>query len=178
MELLTGALFAAVGARFGADAALPAFLVFTAVLLAVGAIDLEHFIVPNRLLLAGSVVGGPLLVVATLGSYGPDDLLGALLGALLAGGALFLIALAYPRGMGMGDVKLAAFEGLFLGFLDLGHVALGLFLGFLLGSIGGVALLATGLKTRKDHIPFAPFLAAGALLAVLVGRQLLDLYTR
>jgi leader peptidase (prepilin peptidase)/N-methyltransferase len=106
-----------------------------------------------------------LLLTATVGRYGVHELLGSLLGAVLGGGALLVIALVYPRGMGMGDVKLAAYEGLFLGFLSIGHVVLGLFLGFLVGSVGGIALLATGVRTRKDHVPFAPFLAGGALLA-------------
>jgi leader peptidase (prepilin peptidase)/N-methyltransferase len=71
--------------------------------------------------------------------------------------------------MGMGDVKLALLLGLFLGWLGLGHVALGLFLGFLLGAVGGILLIALGIKTRKDPVPFAPFLAAGAVIAVLAG---------
>jgi leader peptidase (prepilin peptidase)/N-methyltransferase len=78
--------------------------------------------------------------------------------------------------MGMGDVKLAVLLGLSLGWLSLGHVLLGLFLGFLLGSLVGVGLVATGVRSRKDHLPFAPFLAAGAVIAVLVGRPLLDWY--
>ena len=68
--------------------------------------------------------------------------------------------------------------GLYLGFLDLRHVFLGLFLGFLLGSVIGVALIALGIRSRRDHIPFAPFLVAGAYLAVLFGRDLLDWYVR
>jgi leader peptidase (prepilin peptidase)/N-methyltransferase len=100
----------------------------------------------------------------------------ALVGAVAASGGLLAIALAYPRGMGMGDVKLALLLGLYLGWLSLGHVVLGLFLGFALGSVVGVGLLVTGVRGRKDHLPFAPFLAAGAVLAVLFGQPLLDLY--
>ena len=76
----------------------------------------------------------------------------------------------------MGDVKLAVLLGLYLGWLSLGHVFLGLLLGFVLGSVLGIALLVTGVRGRKDHLPFAPFLAAGAVLAVLAGRPLLDWY--
>ena len=82
-----------------------------------------------------------------------------------------------PRWMGMGDVKLALVLGLFLGWLGLGHVAAGLFLGFLAGAVIGAALLVTGRRTRRDHLPFAPFLAVGATVAVLAGRQLVDWYT-
>ena len=74
--------------------------------------------------------------------------------------------------MGFGDVRLAFILGLFLGWLDpypYGHVFLGLFLGFALGSVVGLALMALRLRTRKDHIPFGPFLAGGTVLAIFVG---------
>lgn len=176
VEVLTAAVFAVLGARFGADAALPAFLVLGASLLAISVIDLEHFLVPNRILIATLAVGAPLLLVAGLTEREPSDLVGAGLGAVVAFLFLLVINLVYPRGMGMGDVKLAFVLGLYLGFLDLGHVFLGLFLGFLLGSAGGIALIASGLRTRRDHIPFAPFLAVGALFAVVFGEPILDWY--
>lgn len=176
LEVATAVLFAAAAVRLGADWALPAFLVFFAALLAVTVIDLEHYIVPNRIVAATLVVSVPLLAGAALigGDWAP--LRSALLGALLAGAGLLVINLISPRGMGMGDVKLAVVLGLFLGWLDLAHVLLGLFLGFLLGAVGGVALIALGLRSRADHVPFAPFLAGGAVVAVLVGNAILDWY--
>jgi leader peptidase (prepilin peptidase)/N-methyltransferase len=176
VELLTAAVFAAVGARFGADGAVPAFLVLGAGLVAVSAIDLEHFLVPNRILQWMLALGVPLLVVAAATDHRWVDLRSAAVGAAIGFGLLLVINLAVPRGMGMGDVKLAGVEGAFLGFLGVGHVFVGLFLGFVLGAIGGVLLIATGLRSRRDHIPFAPFLAGGALLAVLVGSSVLDWY--
>jgi leader peptidase (prepilin peptidase)/N-methyltransferase len=176
VELLTAVAFAAVGLRFGADWAVPAYLVLVAALVAVSAVDLELFLVPNRILLATLAVGVPLLVLAAALDHRWDDLGRALAGAAIGFGILLAINLVTPRGMGMGDVKLAGVLGAWLGFLDIGHVFLGLFLGFLLGAVGGIALLATGVRTRKDHIPFAPFLAAGAVLAILVGSPLLDWY--
>jgi leader peptidase (prepilin peptidase)/N-methyltransferase len=176
VELLTGVAFAAVGGRFGADWSVPAYLVLVAALIAVSAIDLELFLVPNRILLATLAVGVPLLVLAAAVDGRWHDLGMAAAGGAIGFGLLLVINLVTPRGMGMGDVKLAGVLGAWLGFLDLGHVFLGLFLGFLLGSVGGILLLATGLRTRKDHIPFAPFLAAGAVLAILVGSPLLDWY--
>ena len=177
VEALTGLLFAGVGARFGADWAVPAFLVFTGCLLAVAFIDLEHFIVPNKVLLATVAVGGPLLLAAAAAD-GWSHARDALIAATVGFGLLLVVNLVYPAGMGMGDVKLAGVEGLFLGYLGVGHLLLGLFLGFLLGSVGGVALIASGIRSRKDHIPFAPFLAAGAYLALLAGEVLLDIYRR
>jgi leader peptidase (prepilin peptidase)/N-methyltransferase len=177
VELLTAVLFGAVGLRFGADWYVPAFLALTACLIAVSLIDLEHFIVPNRVLGATIVVGAP-LIVAAAAAHDWSDLRGSVIAAAIGFVLLLAINLIYPAGMGMGDVKLAGVEGLFLGLLTVGHLFVGLFLGFLLGSVGGVLLIATGIRSRKDHIPFAPFLAAGALLAVFVGSPILDLYGR
>jgi len=176
VELATGALFAAAALRFGADWALPGYLLFFATLLAVSAIDLERFLVPNRIVYPSLAASLVLLGAAAVLEHDLAALGRGLVGAVLASGGLFLVALVYPRGMGMGDVKLALLLGLYLGWLSLGHVAVGLFLGFLLGSIVGLGLLVTGVRGRKDHLPFAPFLAAGAVLAVLVGRPLLDWY--
>jgi len=78
--------------------------------------------------------------------------------------------------MGFGDVRLSFVLGMALGWLSWGHVYLGLFLGFVLGAVIGVLLIATGLRTRKDHVPFGPFLVAGTFIAIFAGTQLLDLY--
>ena len=80
--------------------------------------------------------------------------------------------------MGFGDVKLAFVLGLFLGYLGWGELVLGLFLGFLYGAVIGVGLIVTKLRTRRDHVPFGPFLAAGTLLAVWWGTPILHWYTR
>jgi leader peptidase (prepilin peptidase)/N-methyltransferase len=176
VELATAVLFTAAALRFGFDWALPGYLWFFAALLAVSVIDLQRFLVPNRIVypsLVASLVllGGAAVLGSELDAFGR-----ALLGAVLASGGLLLLALLYPRGMGMGDVKLALLLGLYLGWLGLGHVPLGLFLGFLLGSLVGIGLLVTRVRGRKDPLPFAPFLAAGAVLAVLFGSPLLDWY--
>lgn len=176
VELASAALFAAAALRLGADWALPAFCLFFAALLAVSLIDLEHFIVPNRIVFPMLAVSVPLLAAAALLEGEPRPLVTAVVGAVLASNGLLVINLISPRGMGMGDVKLALLLGLFLGWLGLGHVALGLFLGFLFGAVGGILLIALGIKTRKDPVPFAPFLAAGAVVAVLAGSGLLDRY--
>ena len=178
VEVTTGALFVAAALRFDADWALPAFLLFFAALLAISMIDLEHYIVPNRIVYPTLFAAVPLLAVAALldGTWGALGT--ALLGALAAGTGLLVIHLISPRGMGFGDVRLAVVLGLFLGWIDLAHVALGLFLGFLLGAVGGVGLIALRLKRRKDHVPFAPFLALGAVVAVMAGNPILDWYIR
>jgi leader peptidase (prepilin peptidase) / N-methyltransferase len=176
VEAGTAGLFGVAALRFGADWALPGYLLLFAVLVAVSVIDLEHFLVPNRIVYPAVVVSVPLLAGAAVLGHDGDRFARALVGALLAGGGLLVIHLISPRGMGMGDVKLVVLLGLYLGWLSLGHVLLGLLLGFVLGSVVGLGLLAAGVRGRKDHLPFAPFLAAGAVMAVLVGRPLLGWY--
>lgn len=176
VELSTAALFVAVAASIGAEAVLVAFLVFTAVLVAVTVIDLHHYIVPNRIVAWSMGVGVVLLGLAGVVDGELDRFVRSLVGSLAAGGFLLVVHLVQPRGMGAGDVKLAFVLGLHLGWLGLDHVALGLFLGFALGALIGLGLMVVGRRGRKDAVPFAPFLAAGAMLALLVGAPLLDWY--
>jgi len=116
------------------------------------------------------------LVAAALLEGDPGAALRALAGGLAALAALLALALVSPRGMGMGDVKLGAFIGLGLGYLGWGHVALGVFAAFLFGGLAGVALIAARLRSRRDQIPFGPWLALGAIVALVAGRPLLDAY--
>jgi leader peptidase (prepilin peptidase)/N-methyltransferase len=176
IELATGALFAAAGARLGFDAALPGFLLLFAALLAISAIDLERFIVPNRIVYPALFASVPIALIAAAADHDLRSLVEAVAGAALAWLILLAIHLVSPRGMGFGDVRLAALIGFWLGWLSLPTVLLGLFLSFLLASLVGVGLIASGLRTRKDRIPFGPFLAAGAVLATLVGAPLLRWY--
>ncbi|MGZ7017532.1 MAG: prepilin peptidase, partial [Acidimicrobiia bacterium] len=106
------------------------------------------------------------------------DFVRALLGGVAAYAFFFTVMLISPRGMGFGDVKLSFSLGVALGWLSWGSVFLGLFLGFLLGAVVGVLLIATKVLTRKQHVPFGPFLAAGTVLAILIGQPILDLYAR
>lgn len=169
-------LFAGMGLRFHDSWALPAYLVLTAGLVALSLIDLEHFLLPNRIVYPLAVAMVVLLGLAALGDRDGR----AFVRALLAGGvgfvALGLLHLASPRSMGFGDVKLAFVLGLALGWLGWGELALGLFLGFLYGAVVGVVLMALRVRGRKDQVPFGPFLAAGALTAVLWGEAILRWY--
>jgi leader peptidase (prepilin peptidase)/N-methyltransferase len=176
VELGTGALFAVLALRLHDDAALPAFLVLGAALIAISLIDLEHFIVPNRIVYPTLFLMAPLLVGAAIVEDDWSSLRGSVLGGLLGFGLLFLIHLVSPRGMGFGDVRLAGLLGAALGWLGLGHVLLGLFLGFLTASAISLTLIGLKLRSRKDRIPFGPFLALGAVLAVLAGEPILRWY--
>jgi leader peptidase (prepilin peptidase) / N-methyltransferase len=168
VELVTALLLAGCVVKFGfsAEAAVAGF--FCAVLVTVSATDLAHRIVPNRVVLPATAV---VLVAQTAIDPSPAWALGA----LGASGFLFLAALAYPAGMGMGDVKLALLLGAALGKT----VAVALMLGMLAALVPSFVLLARyGAAARKMGIPFAPFLAIGAVLALFWGESLLDAYFR
>jgi leader peptidase (prepilin peptidase) / N-methyltransferase len=161
--LLSAGCLAAFGLT--ADAVVAAF--FCVVLVVVSAVDVEHRIVPNRIVLPAA---GVVLLAQTLLHPSPEWALGA----LGASGFLLVAALVYPAGMGMGDVKLALLMGAALGTT----VAVALILGMLAALVAGVYLLARrGSSARKTGIPFAPFLALGSVLALFAGDQLLGWYT-
>ena len=170
VELLTAVAFAAIAVLNGVDTDLIWELPFAAMLIAVAGIDLEHRIIPNKVMLPSAVFA----VVAAI-ALRPDDLAELGIGGAAAFTAFLLAALAYPAGMGMGDVKLAGVMGLFLG----AAVLPALFIAFLTGSVVGVAVIAKhGADGRKKGVPFGPFLAFGGLVGLLFGADLIDLYTR
>ena len=176
VELLTALLFALVAWRLGLTWELPGFLVFTAGLIALSGIDLDTFLLPKKVFYPVLFASGGLLLIAGVVERDWQGLREAGIGSLLAFVVLGAIHFAYPKGMGFGDVRLVALLGLFLGWLELGAVAVGLFLGFTLGSVVGVGLMILGRRGRKDRIPFGPFLAAGAYLAIFLAEPILDLY--
>jgi leader peptidase (prepilin peptidase) / N-methyltransferase len=166
VELVTALLLAGCVLAFGlaAEAAIAAF--FCAVLVAVSVIDLEHRIIPNRIVLPATVV---VLVANTARDLSPEWAIAS----LAASGFLFAAALAYPAGMGMGDVKLALLMGAALGT----SVSVALMAGMLAAMIPGLALIARhGAKARKMGIPFGPFLALGSVVALFWGHDILHAY--
>jgi leader peptidase (prepilin peptidase) / N-methyltransferase len=173
-ELATGALFAAVGARFQELWVAVMLAPFLGVLVALAVIDIRTKKLPNRIVYPSLAAFPIYLVVARLAGGGVD-LLDALIGFLAYGGGLLVVALIAPKGMGMGDVKLAALIGLVLGSLGLQYVAVAAGAGILLGGVGAIVALIAG-AGRKYAIPFGPFLAAGAGVAVFFGQRLADLY--
>lgn len=169
IELLTAAVFAGVALARGVDTDLLLQLPLAAVLIAVAAIDLEHRKVPNAITAPAAVwavVAGAVLETGELPQL--------LVAGAAAFAALLLMALAYPGGMGMGDVKLAGVMGLYLGL----PVLPAMLVAFLTGSVAGVAMMARqGVAARKSALPFAPFLAIGGLVSLLAGPELVDLYS-
>ncbi|HEX5979812.1 MAG TPA: prepilin peptidase [Thermoleophilaceae bacterium] len=168
VELLTAVTFAAVVAVRGFDDDLLLELPFVACLIALAGIDLDHKLLPNKIVYPMAVYG--LLATAIVDT---DDLVEHVIAG--AGGFLFLFiaVLAYPRGMGMGDVKLAGAMGLYLGL----SLIPAMLTAFLTGSLVGLGMMAReGMQARKKAVPFGVFLAVGGLVGVLAGPELIELY--
>src|SRR5438874_7013516 len=166
VELATALLVAGCFWRFGLSGRAAVAALFCAALVAVAATDLEHLIIPNRIVLPAAAA---VLAAQTAVQPSPEWAIAA----LGASGALFLAALAYPGGMGMGDVKLALLLGAMLGRT----VPIALLLGMAAALVPGLVLLDRhGSKARKMGIPLGPFLALGAVVALFAGHPLLHLY--
>ena len=168
VELLTGGLFLVTYLHYGLTPGLVAALVFSSFMVAITFIDLDHQIILDGMLALLAVCG--LGLQLWTGSVGCVSML---IGAGVGGGLLLLLAILSRGGMGGGDVKFAAALGFWLGWPG---ILLGLFLGFVLGGLISVLLLVTRLRGRKDFIPFGPFIAIGAWIALLYGRRILDWY--
>lgn len=168
-ELTLGALYAAtVLVLWDEPWEVALGLVFVTALLAVTLTDLERRVIPNKILVVAALLGAAIAAVGDPGSL-PERAIAA----AAAGGLLFAAALAYPRGMGLGDVKLAATMGVFLGR----NVAPALLVALLAGSLVGLAMIARdGAGARKRAIPFGPFLALGGVVGLLAGDQIVDWY--
>jgi leader peptidase (prepilin peptidase) / N-methyltransferase len=176
VAILTAALFGGMGARFDDTWTLPAYLVLTAALVALAVIDLETYLLPNRIVYPLTVATIALLALGALADDDLDALGRGLLAGAIAFFVFFVLHLVSPRSMGFGDVKLSFTLGLALGFLGWAEMVLGLFLGFLYGAVIGLILIAARVRGKSQAVPFGPFLAAGALTAILVGTPLLDWY--
>jgi len=176
VELATSLLFVAVTLRLSnldLLSALPAYLYFAAIGVALTVIDLQVRRLPNAIVLPSYPVVAVLLVV----SAAVDGDWWAFVRALLGGAVLFAFFFAlgyfYPAGMGFGDVKLAAMMGAFLG---LSAVLVAVFLGVVAGGVTAIVLLLSGLRRLGEYLPFGTFLALGGVLAALWGRPLLAWY--
>jgi leader peptidase (prepilin peptidase)/N-methyltransferase len=170
VESATAVLWiAVVAAKWGDPAQLALGLALVTLMVPVVLIDLEHRLIPNRLTAPFAV-----LAVALGLALDPGFVPEQLLAGTAAGGFFLLAALAYPRGMGMGDVKLAAVMGLYLGRA----VAPAIFLGLIAGVLVGAAIIARvgAAEGRKTAVPFGPFLALGAIAALFAGAPVMDAY--
>ena len=179
VELVTALLWALVTwrlVRAGLGAAVPAYLALTFVCVALTAIDLDVRLLPDRITFPAFAVVGLLLLLASLALGDLGRMGRALLAALVALLFFYLLFVIYPAGMGFGDVKFAPTLGMALGWLSWPVLAVGFFLAFLLGGVVGILAMLVLRMGRKAAIPFGPWMAAGAVLAVLVGTPIANWY--
>jgi leader peptidase (prepilin peptidase)/N-methyltransferase len=168
VEAVTAVMFALAAWWSTALADLLVAWLFLAALVAIAGIDLERQIIPDRITLPGITVGFLTSFLGTRVSW-----LNSLLGILVGGAILFTVIMLSRGGMGGGDMKLSAMMGAFLGYK---LALLALFLAVILGGFVALALLSTGLRRRKDPIPFGPFLAVAGAVAILWGGTILSWY--
>ena len=169
VEAVTGLLCAACVLAFGADNDVWLPLVFVLLLVPITLIDLDFHIIPNVLSAIGAVAAFVLVL-----AFQTDDLTEHIIAALGAGGFFLIAAIVYPAGMGMGDVKLAAVMGLFLGR----NVIPAIFAALIFGTVVGAIVIARlgAQEGRKKGIPFGPWLALGSLVGLFAGDELVDWY--
>lgn len=173
VEAGTGLAFVLVALRFHDDpGALPAYLAFAAVGIALALIDLDVRRLPDAIVLPSYVVLTALLLIG----WNTDALLRALIGAAALGAFFFIVWFVAPGGMGFGDVKLSGVVGAMTAYLSWGTFLAGAFMGFLLGAVTGVLLMASGRAGRRSAVPFGPFMILGAWSAILGAGALGDWY--
>lgn len=175
-ELATGVMFVGVALWFSDPWQAALLAPFLGVLVAISVIDIRHKKIPNRLVYPSVVLAAAFIVVADLAGGGLDAR-SALVGFLAYGLGLLVIAVIAPRGMGMGDVKLAALIGLMLGSVGLESVAVAAGAAVLFGGVGAIVALLGG-ASRKTGLPFGPFMAAGAAVATFAAEPIADAYLR
>lgn len=169
VELMTALLFSVVYWRYGLEWILLPYLTLTAILIAILFIDVDHGIIPNGINIFALLSFIFFNMILRYMAW-PD----ALVGAAIGGGFLFLLVLL-SRGsaMGMGDVKLMAVLGLYLGWKN---IVLTLLLSFIIGGVFGMLLIISKKKSRKDAIPFGPWIAVAAFITIVFGRDILTWY--
>jgi leader peptidase (prepilin peptidase)/N-methyltransferase len=181
VELGTALAFTAIALRLNQLKllpALPAYLYFAAIGIALALIDLDCHRLPNAIVLPSYPTVLVLLTVASMWQQDWSALLRALIGSVALFSFYFVVAFAYPAGMGFGDVKLAGLIGAILAYLSYPTLLVGAFAGFLLGGLFGVAVIASRRGSGKTALPFGPFMICGALLAIFVATPIADLYSR
>jgi leader peptidase (prepilin peptidase) / N-methyltransferase len=172
----------AVGAAFGWFAApvgwslIPAWLVFGGATLGLTLIDLDHQLLPNRVLFPAMAVAAPLLAGGALVEGRGPDLPTALLAGVAYFAFLLIVALIARGGFGMGDVKLALLLGIFLGFLGWDVLSVGIVLAILLGGVASVLVLLLTGKGKESKFAYGPYLVAGAWIGLFWGSQIADWY--
>lgn len=176
LELGVGLSWAAVGGRLGLSWVLPAFVAYVTTLAILSAVDLDERRIPNKVLGPMSIAGALLLGTAALIQGRPAAIGQMALGAVGYAAPMLLLGLVAPGSMGMGDIKLAGYIGMHLGWFGLAQVLVGAFGAFLIGAVVGLTLIALRKKGRKDTVPFGPSMALGGILPLFLGPAIGRIY--
>jgi leader peptidase (prepilin peptidase)/N-methyltransferase len=169
IELLTGLLFVAIYMKFGLCFEFVKFVFFISFLVVIGIIDYDTTDVYLKTTLSGILIG---IIFIIAGHFYGLQFMTYIYGGLLGGGLIAIIILL-THGMGWGDFEICIMAGLYLGIK---LTILMLFLSFIIGGIVGVILIASKLKSRKDYIPFGPFIVIGSVLSLFSGSYIINLY--
>ena len=173
VEFLTGAIYLLIFLIYGRSYQTLIYALLSSALIIISFIDLDVQIIPDEISLPGIVIGLALSFIVPYISY-----LNSLLGIIIGGGIIFLIALAglaifKKEAMGGGDVKLSAMIGAFIGWK---YIMISLFIGFFIGAIAGILLILLKIRNRDDLVPFGPFIVLGSLITILWGENILSWY--
>ncbi|MGJ7044583.1 prepilin peptidase [Thermoanaerobacterium thermosulfurigenes] len=170
VELLTGLIYLILFIYFGISIKSLSYAFLESLLIVITFMDMEHKIIPNKVILIGLIAGVAFRLIMI--NYGVWDYI---VGFLVGGGVLLFISLLSGGGMGGGDIKLMAMIGLFIGWkLTIST----LFLAVVLGAVGGIVLVLFKIKTRKDYIPFGPYISIACIISILYGYDLLNMYIK
>ena len=167
LELMTAFMFLFIVIDFGLTWDALKYAIFAAFLITASFIDIDHRIIPNTLNLVFFIIALPFIII-----FHGERWHEFLISSVIVGGFLLILALMFPRGMGMGDAKFMAVCGLFFGYNSI----VALVLGFIIGAVYGLFLVALRKKSMKDKVSFGPFLALGCVIAIFFGDHLIRLY--
>jgi leader peptidase (prepilin peptidase)/N-methyltransferase len=175
VEIATATLFVLMAIHFERSVLVAAFCVFAAGLMGLTVIDLKTQRLPREVSYTVMALGAPLLVIAALIGDEPRRIYMAVIGAGISLAVMGALYKASRGGLGDGDVRLSPLLGMYLGWLNPGLALVGLFYGFILGAVVGVVMMIIGKAGRQTQLPFGPFLAAGSIVAIFYGQNLIDL---
>ena len=173
IEILNGLIYILIFINFGYSASFVFYSILSSLLVIIGVIDYKHTIIPNGSIIFGLIAGLIYRLILPLVLELEIPWIDSILGLLIGGGFFLLIAIIFNGGMGGGDIKLMGMLGFFLG---LNKIIMVTFLSFIIGAVFTLPLLALKKKSRKDMIPFGPFIALSALITMLYYHELLNLY--
>lgn len=169
VELFNGFLYLILYLRFGVDLIFLKYALLSSILIVIAFIDYYHSIVPDKILIFGTIAG---ILLSTLYNF-PRSFLNGTIGLIIGGGVFLIIALVTKGAMGGGDIKLMAMLGLWLGWR---HIILITLLSFIIGAFISLILIIIHIKSKKDYIPFAPFISLAAVITMFFGSEIIRWY--